>query len=155
MNSTVKTVIFWLVIVLSAFLLWQVVRTGSTGQKEKTLNFSDFQTSVDQGNVKDVVVTAQEVRGHFKDGSAFRTTAPANYSDMYKEFRDKGVSYEVKDVTNGSWPLQLLGTWAPLILLAAPPRCITTVPRATWRRPGRRRCIQWRCLGARRGVSSR
>ena len=119
MNSTVKTVIFWLVIVLSAFLLWQVVRTGSTGQKEKTLNFSDFQTSVDQGNVKDVVVTAQEVRGHFKDGSAFRTTAPANYSDMYKEFRDKGVNYEVKDVTNGSWPLQLLGTWAPLILLAA------------------------------------
>jgi cell division protease FtsH len=118
-NSTVKTVIFWLVIVLSAFLLWQVVRTGSTGQKEKPLNFSEFQTSVDQGNVKDVVVTAQEVRGHFKDGSAFRTTAPPNYSDMYKEFRDKGVAYEVKDVTNGSWPLQLLGTWAPLILLAA------------------------------------
>jgi cell division protease FtsH len=118
-NSTVKTVIFWLVIVLSAFLLWQVVRTGSTGQKEKPLNFSEFQTSVDQGNVKSVVVTAQEVRGQFKDGTAFRTTAPANYSDMYKEFRDKGVSYEVKDVTNGSWPLQLLGTWAPLILLAA------------------------------------
>src|SRR5246127_14369 len=83
------------------------------------MNFSEFQTSVDQGNVKTVVVTAQEVRGQFKDGTAFRTTAPPNYSDMYKEFRDKGVSYEVKDVTNGSWPLQLLGTWAPLILLAA------------------------------------
>ncbi|PYX72286.1 MAG: cell division protein FtsH [Acidobacteria bacterium] len=119
MNSTVKTVIFWLVIVLSAFLLWQVVRTGSNGQKDKKLSFSEFQGAVDQGSVKDVVVTAQEVRGHLKDGSGFFTTAPPNYSDMYKEFRDKGVSYEVKDVTNGSWPLQLLGTWAPLILLAA------------------------------------
>jgi cell division protease FtsH len=118
-NSTVKTVIFWLVIVLSAFLLWQVVRTGSSGQKDRKLSFSEFQTDVDQGSIKDVVVTAQEVRGHFKDGSGFYTTAPANYSDMYKEFRDKGVAYEVKDVTNGSWPLQLLGTWAPLILLAA------------------------------------
>ncbi len=119
MNSTVKTVIFWLVIVLSAFLLWQVVRTGSTGAKDQKLSFSQFQASVDQGNVKDVVVTAQEVRGHFKDDKPFITTAPPNYSDMYKELRDKSVSVEVKDVTNGSWPLQLLGTWAPLILLAA------------------------------------
>ena len=25
----------------------------------------------------------------------------------------------IRDITSGSWPLQLLGTWAPLILLAA------------------------------------
>jgi cell division protease FtsH len=38
---------------------------------------------------------------------------------MIKSLRDKGVNITVRDVTNGSWPLQLLGTWAPLILLAA------------------------------------
>jgi cell division protease FtsH len=118
-NSTVKTVIFWLVIVLSAFLLWQVVRTGSTGQKEQAINFSQFLSDVDQGNVGEVTITAQEVRGKFKDGRLFNTTAPVNYPDMIKTLRDKGVNINIHDVTNGSWPLQLLGTWAPLILLAA------------------------------------
>ena len=42
MNSTVKTVVFWLVIVLSAFLLWQVMKVGSVGQKDKEVNFSQF-----------------------------------------------------------------------------------------------------------------
>ena len=119
MNSTVKTVIFWLVIVLSAFLLWQVVRTGSNGPKEQPINFSKFLSEVDQGNVNEVTITAQEVRGKFKDNTGFNTTAPANYPDMIKNLRDKGVNINIRDVTNGSWPLQLLGTWAPLILLAA------------------------------------
>ncbi len=119
MNSTVKTVIFWLVIVLSAFLLWQVVKTGSSGQKEQAINFSQFLSDVDQGNVGEVTITAQEVRGKFKDGRLFNTTAPVNYPDMIKTLRDKGVNINIHDVTNGSWPLQLLGTWAPLILLAA------------------------------------
>ena len=119
MNSTVKTVVFWLVIVLSAFLLWQVVRTGANSQKEKPINFSEFLADVDQGKISEVTITAQEVRGKFKDQTTFSTTAPANYPDMIKDLRDKGVSINIRDVTSGSWPLQLLGTWAPLILLAA------------------------------------
>ena len=120
MNSTVKTVVFWLVIVLSAFLLWQVVKAGSAGQKDKEVNFSQFLTDVDQGNVKEVTINGQEVRGKYRnDNSAFHTTAPANYPDMIKTLRDKGVSMNIRDITSGSWPLQLLGTWAPLILLAA------------------------------------
>jgi cell division protease FtsH len=38
---------------------------------------------------------------------------------MIKTMRDKGVSINIRDMNSGSWPLQLLGTWAPLILLAA------------------------------------
>jgi cell division protease FtsH len=118
-NSTVKTVIFWLVIAVSAILLWQVVRSGSSGQKEKPINFSEFLTNVDQGNISEVTINAQELRGKFKDQSGFTTTAPVNYPDMIKALREKGVNINIRDVTNGSWPLQLLGTWAPLILLAA------------------------------------
>lgn len=119
MNSTVKTVVFWLVIVLSAFLLWQVVKAGSTGQKEKEVNFSEFMTDVDQGNVKEVTINLQEVRGKFQgDGLAFHTTVPTNYPDMIKTLRDKGVNITVRDASSGSWPSWLLNL-APLILLAA------------------------------------
>ncbi len=120
MNSTVKTVVFWLVILLSALLLWQVVKTGQSGQKDKEINFSELLTAVDDGNVKDVTINGQEVKGKYKnDNSGFHTTAPANYPDMIKTMRDKGVSINIRDMNSGSWPLQLLGTWAPLILLAA------------------------------------
>jgi cell division protease FtsH len=118
-NSTVKTVIFWLVIIISALLLWQVVRVGSGGQKEREVNLSEFMADVDKGNVREVTVNGMEVRGKDSDGSAFHTTVPSNYPDMIKTLRDKGVNITIRDVSSGSWPLQLLGTWAPLILLAA------------------------------------
>jgi len=118
-NSTVKTVVFWLVIVLSAFLLWQVVKGAGGGQKETELNFSTFMSDVDQGKVKDVTITGMEVRGQFKnDNSAFHTTVPANYPDMIKTLQDKGVVMTFKDLNSGSWPSWLLNL-APLILLAA------------------------------------
>ncbi len=100
---------------------WGVIFSGVFGgQKDKEVNFSQFLTDVDQGNVKEVTITAQEVRGKYRnDNSSFHTTAPANYPDMIKMLRDKGVSMNIRDITSGSWPLQLLGTWAPLILLAA------------------------------------
>ena len=119
MNSTAKTVIFWLVIVLSAFLLWQVVKAGGSGQKDVEINFSKFMGEVDQGNVKEVTIIGMEVRGKFQsDGSLFHTTVPANYPDMIKTLRDKNVGITVKDISNGSWPSWLLNL-APLVLLAA------------------------------------
>src|SRR3981189_864116 len=96
------------------------MKAGSAGQKDTEVTFSKFLTDVDQGNVKEVTITGQEVRGKYRnDNSAFHTTAPSNYPDMIKTLRDKDVAMTVRDITSGSWPLQLLGTWAPLILLAA------------------------------------
>ncbi|PYX28160.1 MAG: cell division protein FtsH [Acidobacteria bacterium] len=119
MNSTVKTVLFWAVIIVSAFLLWQVVRTGSNSQKDKEVNFSQFMSDVDQGIVREVTVIGVEVRGKYKsDNSAFHTTVPPNFPDMYKTLRDKGVSINVKDISNGTWPSWILNL-APLLLLAA------------------------------------
>ena len=118
MNSTVKTVVFWVVIVLSAFLLWQVVKAGTAGQKEKEVKFSQFLTDVEQGKVKEVTITSQEVRGKYTDDTAFHTTAPVSDPDMIKTLRDKGVEMNFRDINAGSWPSWLLN-FAPLILLAA------------------------------------
>ncbi len=118
MNSTVKTVVFWVVIVLSAFLLWQVVKAGTAGPKEKEIKFSEFLTDVDQGKVKEVTVTSQEIRGKYTDATGFHTTGPLNDPDMIKTLRDKGVEMNFRDINAGSWPSWLLN-FAPLILLAA------------------------------------
>src|SRR5213595_1660819 len=92
---------------------------GSNSQKDKEVNFSQFMSDVDQGIVREVTVIGVEVRGKYKsDNSAFHTTVPPNFPDMYKTLRDKGVTINIRDISNGSWPTWLLNL-APLILLAA------------------------------------
>ena len=118
MNSTVKTIIFWVVILISAVALWQVVKTANSGQKVQEINFSRFMSEVDQGTVKDVTLTGMEVKGKLADGSQFHTTVPANYPDMIKELQQKNVSITVQDVGNSSWGW-LINLFAPLALLAA------------------------------------
>jgi len=83
-NSTVKTVVFWLVIGLSALLLWQVIQAGRSGQKVQDINFTQFMSDVDQGKVREVTVDGMQVSGKHVDNSAFHTTAPSNYPDMIK-----------------------------------------------------------------------
>jgi len=118
-NSTVKTIVFWLVIILSGVLLWQVVKAGSSSAKEREINFSEFESQVDQGNVTEVTIIGQEVRGKFKnDKASFHTTVPPNYPDMYKTLHDKGVNMTIKDAQGGGWPTWLLNL-APFILLGA------------------------------------
>ena len=70
MNSTVKTVAFWLVILLSGVLLWQVVKQGGSGAKETATTFSKFMQDVDHGDVSEVTITGTEVHGKYKGGNA-------------------------------------------------------------------------------------
>jgi cell division protease FtsH len=120
-NSTVKTVLFWLLIVVSAVLLWEVVKGARDGQKDAELKSSQFITDVDQGKIRELTVNGMEVRGTLTDGSQFHTTMPTNYftPEMLNNLQSKGVTLTFRDVNSGSLPLQLLGTWAPLILLGA------------------------------------
>jgi cell division protease FtsH len=114
-------VLFWLLIGISALLLWEVVKGARDGQKDKEVNVTQFMSDVDQNNVREITVNGMEVRGKYRDGSAFHTTAPGNYftPEMLKNLQGKGVLITFRDINSGSLPLQLLGTWAPLILLGA------------------------------------
>ena len=97
MNSTVKTVVFWLVIILAGGLLWQGLKGTTPGMKEQDINFSSFLDQVNNGKVADVVVSGPDVHGKYKEGNnGFHTTVPPNYNDMYKDLRDKGVNITVK-----------------------------------------------------------
>jgi cell division protease FtsH len=120
-NSTVKTVLFWLLIGISALLLWTVVKGARDSQKDKEPNATQFMSDVDQNIVRELTVNGMEVRGKYRDNSAFHTTLTQNYftPEVLKDLHTKGVNVNFRDVNSSSLPLQLLGTWAPLILLGA------------------------------------
>ena len=119
MNSNIKTVIFWVVLIFVAVLLWTVVRTGK-GRTEKQVNFSQFIADVEGGKVKQVTINGTDVRGDYKDvvNESFRTQIPVNYPDIYKALLDKGVITDVKEANSGNW-ITLLVNASPFILLLA------------------------------------
>jgi ATP-dependent Zn protease len=64
MEKTMKRVVFWLVIVISATLLWQVVRKGPTEQTTPEISYSEFLSEVEAGNVSKVTISRNEVLGN-------------------------------------------------------------------------------------------
>jgi cell division protease FtsH len=120
-NSTVKSVLFWLLTGISALLLWEVVKSARDGQRDQELTVNQFMSDVDQNSIQNVEVYGMEVRGKLRNGSYFHSTVPTNYftSEMLKNLYYKSVQIKFKDINSGNIPLTLLGTWAPLILLGA------------------------------------
>jgi len=121
-NSTVKTVLFWALILVSAVLLWQLVKTARDGQKDQELTLTAFISELDKNTVQDFTVNGMEVHGHFRNNNQpFHSTASATYftPEVLKDLNAKGVNVTFRDPSSGSLPLQLLGTWAPLLLLGA------------------------------------
>jgi len=118
MDKTVKTVIFWLVIVVSAALLWQVVRKAP-GPDLREISYSDFLSRAESGSVAKVTITRSEIVGQSQDGSRFRLVPPPCQDAMLQLLHEKNVEIWFRDASNASLPAQLAGTWAPLILLAA------------------------------------
>ena len=116
MNSAVKNIIFWVVMAVTALLIWAVVKS-STGERVRDLTFTEFTTEVGKDNVHDVTISGTDVTGTFKkDNSHFRTTIPSNYPDLYKTLQDKNVNTIIKDSSGGSW-MTWLANGLPLILI--------------------------------------
>ncbi len=116
MNSAVKNIIFWVVMVVTALLIWAVVRS-STGEHISNYTFTEFVNQVDGGNVQEVTISGTDVTGILKkDNSKFKTTIPANYPDLYKDLLGKNVKVTVKSESSGSW-MTWLANGLPLILL--------------------------------------
>ena len=114
MNSTVKTLLLWVVLIITGVLLWQVVQRTQSGT-EKDRDFSYILNEIEKGSVESVEITGSEVKGKFKEGTSFKTTMP-NYPEFFKTLIAKGVTFKVKEPTQSPW-LTALISWAPFVLL--------------------------------------
>jgi len=119
-NSTLKTVIIWTLILGSALLIWKVVQVGGPGAKNSDIPWSQFMAEVNRGEVHDVTINGSEVVGKLKANSkdTFHTVVPINYPAMYDILAKNNVEVNVKDSQSMNW-LSLLINFLPLILIAA------------------------------------
>ena len=77
----------------------------------KTMTYSAFITQVEQGNVKRVHVSGQDVQGLLQDGTRFETTI-ANKSKDWEMLKEHGVEFSVDN------PAQQVNFWYLLPLLS-------------------------------------
>ncbi|MEX2304371.1 MAG: ATP-dependent zinc metalloprotease FtsH [Bryobacterales bacterium] len=116
MNSTVKTAVFWVVMLCTAILLWRVVQTGNSPQPAE-LSYSEFRSKVKAGLVASVVISnGVEVEGKLKNGEPLQTTLPSDYPGIIDTMDEAGVQIEVEQTSSPAW-LSFLLNASPFILL--------------------------------------
>ncbi|HEY2109141.1 MAG TPA: ATP-dependent zinc metalloprotease FtsH [Candidatus Acidoferrales bacterium] len=124
MNSTVRTILFWLLMILLAVVLWRMASGNSQSVKEEDSNYTNFLARLDQGQVKEVTIllspNSAELKGDYRDGGKFRNVTIANTAipDITKTLQEKGVRYNYAEVKNADW-LTFIVNFAPLMLLVA------------------------------------
>ena len=116
MNSTLRSLLFWMVLVVAGLLIWNFATRYETGQH--TLTFSEFMSAVEAGNVQRVTITGQEITGTTKDAQnqTFRTYAPTQYEGLANKLIDRGIAVQSKEPTASPWA-SLLYNWAPFLVM--------------------------------------
>ena len=100
MNSPFyKNLALWMVIGLIVLVLFNVFQASQPSSGKMV--FSDFLKRVESGEVKEVLIRGKAVTGKLADGSTFRTFT-ADYPDLVKLLRDKGVKIAVAGRLGGS-----------------------------------------------------
>jgi cell division protease FtsH len=113
-NTTLQKLLFWSVLGLCLVLLLNLWSTPTRALEEQII-FSDFMAKVDRGDIEKVIIQGHQIRGVSKDNFRLRTYS-ADYPDLVKVLRDKGVQIEVTPPNESPWYLQLLMTWGPFVL---------------------------------------
>lgn len=120
MNTTIKTLLFWIVILLSATVLWQAVRSANTQPaKGPDISYSEFLSQVNAGRVGKVTIPRTRADGVYRDGGLFTLTVPASQEQMLAALQAKGVEIWYSDTTSETSQWSWLVNLVPLVLLAA------------------------------------
>ncbi len=120
MNSTFKTILLWVVIIVLVVLLWQLFNVAKNPVEDVT--FSAFIERVNTGTVDNVTIKGSEVNGEMKATAPggqkrqFKTIAPANYPQMIDLLQAKKVPIRIEDTKEPALLNQLL-MWAPILFI--------------------------------------
>jgi len=113
MNSPFyKNLALWMVIGLIVIVLFNVFQASQPSRDK--LVFSDFLKRVEAGEVREVLIRGKSVTGKLADGNTFRTFT-ADYPDLIKALKDKGVKIAVEPEDSNPWYAYVL-QWVPMLL---------------------------------------
>jgi cell division protease FtsH len=114
LSQSSKHIALWLVLALIFLVIFSVF--SKQHGREPEIVFSDFMSSVDRGEVQEVIIQGHNIQGKYKNGERFRTFAP-NDPELVKSLREKNVKIAAKPEDESPWYMVLLLNWFPMLLL--------------------------------------
>ena len=114
MNSTLKSLVFWMALVVIGVLVWNL--STQFQATHKSLTFTEFMASVDAGQIDRVTITGNEITGVDKGNENFRTYAPGQYEGLANRLLERNVILSAREPAASPWAA-LLYSWAPILLM--------------------------------------
>ena len=116
MNNFGKNLALWVVIGLLLIALFQLFQGSSNTNGERDLAFSDFVVQVEQGQVREVKIQGNVIKGAFNDGNLFQTYAP-NDPGLIERLQAAGVRIQAGPPEQGTpGLLGIFISWFPMLL---------------------------------------
>jgi cell division protease FtsH len=115
MNQFSRNVALWLVLALMVLLVVNMFQGPQT--RDEKIAYSQFVTELKAGNVQEVTVQGNVIRGSMQDGKKFQTYGPQD--DAIERFLEPGteIPFDVKPEEGDPWYIVLLVQWFPMLLL--------------------------------------
>jgi len=119
-NSTLKSLLFWMALVVVLALIWQFSTALNGGSSQIT--FSDFMAHVKKNEVAEVSFTGNEITGKYSAvdtqgaSKSFSTYVPPSYTGLANKLDELGIAVNARPEHAGAWTTILL-SWAPIILM--------------------------------------
>ena len=123
MNSTFRSLLFWIVIFGVVVLLWQAIQ-GNVGDKQE-LPFNEFLAAIENGEVASLTKNGQEITGKFKNSQTpankpdFKTIILESdevHDDLSKRARAGELEMKVEKEEKSPL-LMIFFTWLPILLI--------------------------------------
>ena len=109
-----KNLALWLVIGLIMIALFNVFSRPQRPTRE--ISFSEFLDQVTEGQVQEVTIQGDDIRGVYRSGTSFRTFAPKD-PELIPTLRKQGVRIQAEPPEKTSWYVNLFISWFPMLLL--------------------------------------
>ena len=114
MSSTLKNLLFWVVLIVVGILIWNFSNTFQ--QRDTPIPFSQFIEDLEKGNIETATIEGNYVSGTTRQQTKYRTYAP----DQYEQLANKMVAMKVKvfaEEPKASPWAAIIYAWAPLIIM--------------------------------------
>jgi len=114
LNQFSRNLALWLVLGLMFLLLFQIFNKQQVQEPER--DYSEFSDALDKGEISEVLIQGNVVRGRFQSGERFSTYDPGDTA-LITRLREKGVKIQAKPEEGEPWYVVLLVQWFPMLLL--------------------------------------
>jgi cell division protease FtsH len=118
MNQNYRNLALWAVIGLLLIALFNLFSQPQATSAGRDIPYSQFLTDLDQGRVKSVTISGDQIIGTYGDqGNSFSTFSPGD-AGLVQRLEAKGVVIAAKPPTDGSTSLfGILLSWLPMIVI--------------------------------------